>query len=143
MLTQAEADLLIAAPKKFVRPFPITIPPGADETHELVSHDNREKFLLDVARGTIRLSKIKLQNRVRTVYVLARLDVDGAPHTNPDGSKVAGTHLHRYREGFGDKWATPVDPTTFSDTSDLRRTFEQFLEYCSVTESPPFQGSIE
>lgn len=72
--------------KQFVRPpASISIPPGADETYELVGQGDRERFQLDVWRGTLRLSKLKLQNRARSVVVLVRLDVGAAPHTNPDG----------------------------------------------------------
>jgi len=92
MLTQAEADQFVRMAKHFVRPpATITIPPGADDTYELADINEREKFLLDVWRGTLRLSKLKLQNRVRIAIVLVRLDVDGAPHTNPDGALLPGT----------------------------------------------------
>ncbi len=80
MLTQAEADQFIQMAKHFIRPpASISIPPGMDETYELAALDDRERFLLDVWRGTLRLTKLKFQNRVRTVVVLVRLDVDGAP----------------------------------------------------------------
>ena len=89
MLTQSEADQFLQMVKRFVRaPASITIPLGADDTYEISSLDDRESFLLDVWRGTLRLSKLKFQNRVRTAIVLVRLDVDGAPHTNPNGEKV-------------------------------------------------------
>src|SRR5574340_80017 len=105
MLTQTEADTLIAMRKIFVNPLIVSIPPSSDQTHELIGDDKREPFLLDLWRGTIRLSKLKLQTRGRKVIVLVRLDVDGAPHTNPDGTKLSGTHLHIYRESYEDRWA--------------------------------------
>jgi len=109
MLTQAEADQFMQMAKRFVRPpASITIPPGVDETHELAGLDDRERFLLDIWRGTLRLTKLKFQNRVRTVVVLLRLDVDGAPHTNPDGQTFSGSHLHVFREGYDDRWAFPI-----------------------------------
>ena len=90
MLTQAEADQLMQMTKHFVRaPASITIPPGVDDTYELADPNDRERFLLDIWRGTLRLTKVRFQNRVRTVVVLVRLDVDGAPHTNPDGGSQA------------------------------------------------------
>src|SRR5205814_10608034 len=119
MLTQSEADKLTAIEKLFVKPETISLPPGSDLTHELVSNDKQEQFLLDLWRGTFRLSKLKFQNRARQVIVLVRLDVDGAPHTNPDGQKLGGTHIHYYREGYDDRWALPLDLTVFSDTADI------------------------
>jgi hypothetical protein len=104
MMTQAEADLFMQMVKHFVRPpATITIPPGADDTYELAGPNNRETYLLDVWRGTLRLSKLKYQNRVQTAVILVRLDVEGAPHTNPDGQRLAGTHLHLLKEGYDDK----------------------------------------
>ena len=129
--------------KRFVRPpATITIPPGLDESHELVDLANRERFTLDIWRGTLRLTKLKFQNRVRTIVVLARLDVDGAPHTNPDGQKVSGTHLHLFKEGYEDRWAYPVDSKVFTLLADPGTTFQEFCSYCQIESPPPVQGVI-
>ena len=143
MLTQAEADQLIQMAKHFVNaPASISIPPGVDDTFELVGPNDRERFLLDVWRGTLRLTKLRFQNRVRVVVVLVRLDVDGAPHTNPDGQRLSGTHLHLFREGFDDRWAYPVDSTTFTLLNDPGATFQEFCAFCKVESPPPVQGVI-
>lgn len=143
MLTQTEADQFIQMVKHFVRaPASITIPPGADDTYDLAGLDDRESFLLDIWRGTLRLTKLKFQNRVRTAIVLVRLDVDGAPHTNPDGQRLAGTHLHLFREGYDDRWAYPVDPSSFSLLSDAGATFQDFCAFCKIESPPPVQGVI-
>jgi hypothetical protein len=143
MLTQAEADQFIQMAKHFIRPpASISIPPGVDETYELAALDDRERFLLDVWRGTLRLTKLKFQNRVRTVVVLVRLDVDGAPHTNPDGQKLSGTHLHLFREGYDDKWAFAVDANAFTLLSDPGTTFQEFCAFCKIESPPSVQGVI-
>lgn len=143
MLTQAEAEQLIQMVKHFVNaPAVISIPPGADDTYELAGPNDREKFLLDVWRGTLRLTKLRFQDRVRTVVVLVRLDVDGAPHSNPDGQRLAGTHLHIFREGFDDRWAYPVDPIVFTLLSDPGTTFQEFCAFCKIESPPPVQGVI-
>jgi len=143
MLTQSEADQLMQMTKRFVRPpATITIPPGADDTYELAGPNDRERFLLDVWRGTLRLSKLKFQNRVRSAIVLVRLDVDGAPHTNPDGVPLSGSHLHLFKEGYDDKWAYLVDPKTFRLLSDPGKTFHDFCAYCKIESPPPVQGVI-
>lgn len=143
MLTQAEADSLIRMVKRFVRPpASISLPVGVDETYELAGADDREKFLLDVWRGTLRLTKFKFQNRVRTVVVLVRLDVDGAPHTNPDGRTLAGTHIHLFKEGFDDRWAYPVDTRSFTQLTDPSTTFLEFCAFCKIESPPPVQGVI-
>jgi hypothetical protein len=143
MLTQVEAQQLMEMTKRFVRPpAAIAIPPGADETYELAGPNDREKFLLDVWRGTLRLSKLKLQERARTIVVLVRLDVDGAPHTNPDGQRLSGTHVHLFKEGYDDRWAYPVDASRFTTLSDPGATFQDFCAFCNIESPPPIQGVI-
>lgn len=141
MLTQAEADALLAAPKRFVsHPGMLTLDPGADRHYPLVDAD-REEFLLDLWRGTIRLSKIRLQTRARIVYPLARLDIDGAPHTNPDGQRLGGTHIHLYREGFDDRWAYAPSRAAFPRLGDLAGSLLDFCRLCNI-ESVEVQASI-
>jgi hypothetical protein len=143
MLTQAEAEQFMQMAKHFLRPpSAITIPPGADDTYELAGPNDRERFLLDVWRGTLRLSKLRFQNRVRTAVVLLRLDVDGAPHTNPDGRRLPGTHLHLFREGYDDRWAYLIDPAHFTLLSDPATTFQEFCIFCKIESPPPVQGVI-
>lgn len=115
---------------------------GADDTYELADTNDREKFLLDVWRGMLRLTKLKFQNRVRIAIVLIRLDVDGAPHTNPDGAQLLGTHLHLFKEGYDDKWAYPVDSSAFTLLSDSGKTFHDFCSYCRIESPPAVQGVI-
>ena len=143
MLTQAEADALIAMVKTFVNPGGISLPPGADQTHDLVGEDAREMFLLDLWRGTIRLSKLKFQTRAQKILVLVRLDIDGAPHTNPDGERLGGTHLHLYGEGYEDKWAFGLDPKRFRDPGNIRRTFQNFCRFCHIKGAPPFREVLQ
>lgn len=122
-LTQAEADALIAMTKHRVNDTEYDYPEaGGGVSVPLVSADHREHFMLDVRRGRIDLAKGTYQNRGRQVIILARLDFGGAPHRNPDGEKIGSPHLHRYREGFGDKWAMPVPSEHFSDMDDAWKT---------------------
>lgn len=102
----------------------------------LVCVNKRENFLLDITRGRINLKKATYQNRVRTVVILARLDIDGPPHENPDGEEIPCPHLHTYREGYGDKWAVPAPGGVFPRTTDLWGSLEDFMAFCRITESP-------
>lgn len=137
-LTQAEADALIAVEKHRVNDDRNDFPTAGEKIEvPLQSADRREQFLLDLSRGRIDLAKVKMQNRGRQVVVLVRLDLGGAPHRNPDDQDIPAPHLHVYREGFGDKWATPVPPDRFRDTTDVWVTFEDFLQFCNITQ-PPF-----
>lgn len=142
MLTQSDADALIAMVKTFAKPVEINLTPGLDESYELIGADKREHFVLDVWRGTIRLSKIKYQTRGRTVVVLVRLDIDGSPHTNPDGTSVGRSPLHLYREGYDDKWAYPLDPVEFANPADLTRAFDDFCHLCNIHDGAILQGVL-
>jgi hypothetical protein len=128
--------------KTFASPVTISLRPGINQTHELIGADPRERFLLDLWRGTIKLSKYRFQTRGRQVIVLVRLCVNGAPHTNPDGSRIAGTHFHRYREGYEDRWASSVVPAEFKNTTDMGQTFRDFCDYCNVDNRPQFQVDL-
>ena len=137
LLTQAEADALIALAKHRVDATEWDYPDfGGAISVPLVSADRREQFLLDLRRGRIDLAKGAYQNRGRQVVVLVRLDFGGAPHRNPDGEDINSPHLHVYREGFGDKWATPVPGDWFTDLSNPSRTLEDFMRFCNIVEPP-------
>lgn len=141
-LPQAEADALLAMEKRrtddTVRRFPDG---GGSLVLPLVSADQREHFFLDLRRTRFDISKATYQNRARTVVVLARLDLGGQPHRNPDGEEIGSPHLHLYREGFGDKWAYPL-PSDFSDPSDSWKTLEEFLRFCNITVAPKIQRGV-
>lgn len=109
----------------------------------LVSHDGREEFLLDVRRGRIVLKQVCCQNRARKVVILARLELDGRPHTNPDGEILDGNHLHVYREGYGDKWAMPVPADEFPRLDSLMGALDDFMRFCHVDPGPQFAGRLE
>lgn len=132
MLTQQEADALIEALKDIqnvesVFSFP---PPGDSKTIDLVSTDKKHEFIVDVNRkGNVSISKeCTYQGRYRRDIPLLRLDVGGPKHTNPDGEELPGTHLHIYRERYGDRYAIAV-PEEIKDTNDLFQTLIDFLIY--------------
>ena len=85
--------------------------------------------MLDIARGNIKLKKCTFQNRARKTIVLLRLDWDGPNHQNPDGEWIVSPHIHIYREGFGDKWAYPLPPDSFTNVSDPQLLLDEFMCY--------------
>ncbi len=143
MLPQQKADQLIHIPKLLVNSTAIQFPIAGDSIQlEAKSEDGRDTFMFDVNRkGRIRLSRCTYQERYAVIEILLRLDVDGPPHENPDGTEVPCPHLHVYREEYGDKWAYPVPPG-FTNTTDLVRTLQDFLGYCRVDIMPPIQRSV-
>jgi hypothetical protein len=54
---------------------------------------------------------------------------------------VIGNHLHRYRAGFGDKWAAPL-PEEFGTTDNIFELCQHFLDYCNVETRPIFNQSL-
>jgi hypothetical protein len=139
-LTQAEADALIAMEKHRTDDKEWEFPnPGDRLVLPLTSSDKRENFMLDVTRSQLKLTKATYQNRARQMVVLMRLDLDGRPHRNPDDQEIPCPHLHVYREGFGDKWATPAPIDRYPNTQDLFSTFEAFMQHCNVTQPPRIQ----
>ena len=140
--TQAEAEALLALEKRRVDASQWDYPDfGGRVTVPLASFDGRESFLLDVRRARINLAKGNYQNR-RQVVVLARLDFGGGPHRNPDGEEIGSTHLHLYREDFGDKWASQVPVEHFSHLDDPWLTLGDFMRFCNIVEPPVFQRGL-
>ena len=140
-LTQTEADQLLAMEKhrtsdesKRFDALRLEIP--------LVSADHREHFLLDIGRARINLLKVTYQTRAKQTVILARLDFGGRPHTNPAGQEISCPHLHIFREGFEDKWAEPLPAGHFTDPSDSRALFEDFLRFCNITKPPVFEDGL-
>ena len=142
-ITQAEADALIAMEKRRAEEKEWLFPaPGDRIAIPLTSLDKRENFMLDVTRAQIKLTKATFQNRARQAIILMRLDLDGAPHRNPDGEEIPCPHLHVYREGFGDKWATAAPVERYTNTLDLFSTFEAFMTHCNITEPPQISKGL-
>jgi len=142
-LTQAEADALIALEKIKVNDDSWSYPAlGGSVSIPLISLNKRENFLLDVSRGRIDLQKGNYQNRARQVVVLVRLDFGGSPHRNPDGLEIACPHLHVYREGYGHKWAFPLQKEIFPNISDLSQSLDDFMEFCNITQPPIIQRGL-
>lgn len=143
MLSQADADTLLSMKQRLIdRVGAISLPPGRDESHELIGEDHRERFLLDLARGRRRVTKLKFQTRAHKVVVLARLDINGSPHTNPDGQRPTGTHVHLYREGYDDRWAQPLPAGPVTHVSSVAGAFGDFCRLCRVVDAPPISEAL-
>jgi hypothetical protein len=141
-LTQQEADALLALEKHFLGADRFEFPAlGGALRIPLYSSDRREAFSLDITRGYILFEKNTFQTRARKTIILARLDLAGPPHRNPDDEEVACPHLHLYREGYGDKWATPL-PEVFSGISDIIELLDAFMDYCRIVSKPIIERGL-
>jgi hypothetical protein len=143
-LAQDEAEALIAMPKQRANDDEFRFPGiGGSIVAPLISEDHRENFWLDVSRGRIDRFKATYQNRTRIIVVILRLDLNGPPHRNPDGEEVPCPHLHKYREGFGDRWAETLPGDRFTNASDRWQTLQDFMQCCNVTRPPDIQRGVD
>jgi hypothetical protein len=141
-LTQREADILLEMEKHFLGMDRFRFPDlGGALRIPLHSSDRREEFSFDVTRGYISLEKNTFLTRARRAIILARLDLAGPPHRNPDGEEIACPHLHLYREGHGNKWAVPL-PEVFSGISDVAESLDVFMDYCRVVGKPIIERGL-
>jgi hypothetical protein len=143
-LTQSEADYLLELHKKHSQAERVVTWPslGSKVAVNLLSLDERETFVLDVSTHSLKLSKLKLQTRARTTVILVRLEIDGAPHRNPDDTELPCPHIHLYREGYQDKWAYPVPAEHFTDLSNKHKTLEEFMRFCRIVQPPTFEDGL-
>lgn len=122
---------------------PVRLPDLGGSIHmPFVGQDKREEFVVSFTRSSISLVKRNHHLRGRRVIGLARLDLDGPGHRNPDGVEVGPRHLHVYREGFGLKYAFDIPAGVFNDLDDAFVTLEDFLGYCRVMTAPPLRPSL-
>jgi len=142
LMTQQEADALLALEKHFLGSDRFDFPAlGGALRIPLYSSDRREEFSLDITRGRILLAKNTFQTRARKAVILARLDLAGPPHRNPDGEEIDCPHLHLYREGYGDKWAAPL-PAVFTGIEDAFQLMDVFMDYCRVVGKPIIERGL-
>jgi hypothetical protein len=141
VLMQTDADDLLVMPKRLRGKGVLRADHGIEYRRDLDGIDSHETFVLDVDRRYRKVTQIKYQARARTTVVLARLDIDGPPHSNPGGQKIGGTHLHVYREGFDSRFAVPVNRAIFRDTTDAELTLVDFCRYIHVV-GPTVPGTL-
>ena len=143
LLTQEEGDALIAMEKVPATKEMFDLPDlGGNVEFPLLSADQREEFVINFRRGRIKLDKRSHNMRGRRVVSLARLDLDGPGHRNPDDVEVGPRHLHLYREGYGLKFAFEIPDGWFRDLNDAFLTLEDFMRYCNVVTLPRFNKGL-
>lgn len=117
----------------------IIFPPAGEEIKlDVNSVTTKDKFIIDINRkGQIKINRCTYQTRYQKSIVLLRLDVNGPPHTNPDGEVIPCPHLHIYREGYETRWAFPLhDKIDVKNPDDLIEILICFLEYNKINNIP-------
>ena len=142
-LAQNVADALLAMEKHRVHEDALIFPArGGRAEAELQSPNGRNKFRLYVGRGYAEYRNVSMHNRTGENVVLARLDIGGPTHRNPDDEEIPCPHLHLYSEVDGYKWAIPLPPERFTLASDPYRTLDEFMSYCNITRPPRIQRGL-
>ena len=136
--SQQEADALRDIQKEFLQAEPIILTDHFNVNRELISIDRQESFVLTLRQGRIDLKKITYNTRHICGIVLVRLDITQGQHTNPDGTKIIGPHIHVYTEGYGDCVAIklPDSDYGFTDTNDYIKCLGDFFDFCHIEPVP-------
>jgi stalled ribosome rescue protein Dom34 len=141
-LTQSEADFLLKLEKiltdKTLCKYPLC---GEKVSIPLTSKDKRETFTLDINRSSMELEKNTYLNRTRGTIILARLDIGGPGHRNPDLTEIPGDHIHIYKENWNDKWAY-ILPVQFNGCKTPIDCLDAFMDFCNIIEKPHFEEAL-
>ncbi len=139
ILTQSEAEELLEMLKSSVEK---TVDIPAKGKSEKINVRGKEKeykndkFVITINRASKRTNKISFNARYKKGdVVLLRLDVNASPHVNiVDGvrTKICGTHLHIYKEGYDDKIAIPYEV----HSPEFDKEFYEFLDKFNVVDKP-------
>ncbi|MDO5845395.1 MAG: hypothetical protein Q4Q04_00580 [Methanocorpusculum sp.] len=131
--SQAEADRLIGI-EKVRATDEIFVYPSAGKKLEipLTSTDCRDEFILSVVPGKIEIITTRNQLRTKNNTVLLRLDTGTKPHKNPDGQVLQCPHMHVFKEGYGIRYAWPLDTAVFTNCDDPFQTLQNFMTYCNI-----------
>ncbi|MCY3832635.1 MAG: hypothetical protein OXG85_06435 [Chloroflexi bacterium] len=134
---------MLALEKHRVSDEPIRFPlPRRRSFARLASADGEEEFVLDIYFGDVDFSRFSIQLRARQSVILARLELDGPIHENPDGFLIPTPHLHLYREGEGVIWAFKIPTQKFTNLSDRSILWNDFMCFCNITIPPRIQRDM-
>lgn len=124
MLTQAQADRLIAMLKEAARPDVFVWMQSRRQDELVVAvEDQKIQFILSLKRNPFEI-RLHLRTRDRDIG-LVRVD-NNLYHPNPDGTEIRNQpHIHFYREGENLNWAEPIN---WCDLTNPSGTLERFLE---------------
>lgn len=143
LIPDKEFQRLLSLKKTFTSDF--ELPTENDKAYFILRTDTKESFQLNIERkNTYEVYKSKTQ----TAYYkepLLRIEVDAPPHTNPDGTLIGRNHIHIYREGFGLRWAYPLQDfhdIYFKDPFDFPVLFADFCNYFNIENNFIIQGVL-
>lgn len=133
-LTQKQADFLIGIAKEFLDTSTIILNQSFDFERELRSLNKQELFILSLYQGKIDLKKVTYNKRHNSGVTLIRIDLTKGQHTNPDGKKIIGPHMHIYKEGYDDSFAIPLPDKSMgiTNTGDCIKCLNELFTFCNI-----------
>lgn len=142
-ITQIEYEFIMSQEKVFEDSVtPIHLGPAPiNWTRQINSLVNKETYLLDFYRGSFELSKYTINKRYRQTIILLRYD-NGGCHTNPDGEKFEGAHVHFYKEGYNDKFAFPISSIGIEESDSMEKVFNKIMYFCNIKRFPSIEVSM-
>lgn len=95
------------------------------------------EYILSTYRGRIELDRFSIHIRFKGFnHTLVRINFNPSnhAHTNPDGEKIVGSHIHIYSDRFEkkDKYTIQIENSTFPNVSTLIDGYNSFLEYNNI-----------
>ena len=131
-LSQLEAESLMSVKKLFEDKSAIIVNRPYKEERRLISETNpSDIFYLNINETAIELGKYTANNRFFSIP-LVRICIDtDSVHENPDGKQIKGSHIHVYKEKYGDKFAKPLKDYNITETTTVQ-ILTQFLEFCNI-----------
>ena len=131
-LSQDEANGLIQVQKVFDNKLPIVMDRPYKEERRLYSLTNRsDVFYLNINETAIEFGKYSMNNRYFSIP-LVRICIDkDSVHENPDGKLITGSHMHVFRENYGDKFADDLNIYGITGTTPIE-ILNEFLAFCHI-----------
>ena len=138
-MTQAKAEAILAADKWIENSEAVSLPVWVEKGTRTVRYTvlgapNDEKLTISIERTDIpgrALLAVTFHLYHETGESLLRLDF-GSAHRNPDGSYLDCPHLHRFREGAGDRWAEPWSGPRLIEGHDMRTVAMAFFKTAGI-----------
>lgn len=141
-ITQEEAERLLNMMKKSLSDC-INFPERGEQIEfEVCGDTKKDLFITKIYRGKINSKKYEMGARIKKNNILL-LELHISPgniHSNPDGTKIIGSHWHIYTEEFGRRFAYPaedIESDKFVENTIL------FLDKFNVIEKPSINYQLE
>lgn len=141
-LTQDEAKELLEMLKNTLTAH-INFPSkGESVEFDVQGKTKKDLFTIKICRGNINFTKYDTGARIKKNNILLlELHINTTKvHSNPDGSKIIGSHWHVYTEEYGRRFAFPAE--NIESDKFVENTI-MFLDKFNVIQKPEISFQLE